>query len=141
VAICLGALLVGIFLIFRKRQSARLNATLLDDARKKLKQLRAETTLPPHVVALHLSLIIRSYLEKAFEDPALFETNEEFTLRETALAQLPPDSRQAVISYLQTLSQIKYAPADSTVNTAQLINNAESLISNLEINVTPQANS
>ena len=135
--IFLAILLIGTYFIFRKSQSTRLKATLLDKARQKLQKLRENTTLAPHVVAIRISLIIRRYLAIAFEDPALFETNEEFTLRETALAQLPPDSRQPVIDHLHTLSQIKYAPDDSAISTDVLIDAAESLLANLEVNVTP----
>jgi len=129
-------ILIGIFLIFRRAKAKRLQFTQLDQVRQQLEELRKETTLPAHVTALRISLIIRRYLAHAFEDPVLFETDEEFTLRETALTLLHPDSQRPVTDYLHTLSQIKYAPANSPVDTDQLITDAESLLRNLEINVS-----
>lgn len=83
-------------------------------------------------------MILRRYLADAFEDPAIFETNEEFILRESALNQLHPDSREPVSQFLTKISDIKYAPdtpnEDSTKIT-QLLDQAEDLIANIEINV------
>ena len=123
------------YFIFRKSRSTKRRTTLLDHARVRLEKLRADApNLPPHVTATRISLIIRQYLEAAFNDPALFETNEEFTLRESALAQLHPDSREPVTQHLTVLSQLKYAPTGTT-DTDQLITEAESIIANIEINV------
>ena len=130
-------ILLGAYVTYRKTKATRLNASLLDKTRQQLHELRNETNLAPHVVATRISLIIRQYLSTAFNDPALFETNEEFTLRESALDQLHPRSRQSVINTLHSLSQIKYAPANTPTDINRLIDNAESLIANLEINVCP----
>lgn len=131
-----GLLVVGLlWFIIRKSNSAKQRATLLDKARKSLEKLRKQSDdLPPHGVAVHISLILRRYLAEAFNDPAIFETNEEFTLRESALAQLHPDSREPVSQYLTELSQIKYSPSGSA-DIPQLINQAEAVIANIEINV------
>ena len=123
------------YFIFRKSRSTNRRTTLLDHARARLKKLREQSPdLPPNVTATRISLIIRQYLEAAFNDPALLETNEEFTLRESALAQLHPDSRYSVTQHLTTLSQLKYA-STNTADTDKLITAAESIIANIEINV------
>ena len=123
------------YCIYKKSRSTKGLTTLLDQARARLEKLRKQSPdLPPHVTATKISLIIRQYLASAFNDPALFETNEEFTLRESALAQLHPDSRAPITQHLTTLSQIKYAPT-ATTNITQLITDAENIIANIEINV------
>ena len=123
------------YFIFRKSRSTKRQTTLLDHARAGLRKLREQSpNLPPHVTATKISLIIRQYLAAAFNDPALFETNEEFTLRESALAQLHPDSREPVTQHLTALSQLKYAPTGTT-DVNNLITEAESIIANIEINV------
>ncbi len=130
-------LFIALYFIFKKRAPSKQRQTLLDKARARLEKLKTETTeLPPHTMATRISLIIRQYLEAAFDDPALFETNEEFTLRPHALQQLHPDSREPVASHLTELSQIKYAPIDQANNVASLIDQAEEILTNIEFNVS-----
>jgi len=110
---------------------------MLDKARSRLAILKTEAQkLAPEVTATRISLIIRRYLEAAFDEPALFETNEEFTLRPHALEKLHPDSREPVKDYLAKLSQLKYTPSHHE-EANSLIDEAENLLANIEINVTP----
>lgn len=128
--------LVGLlYFIIRKLKTTKQNASLLDEAREQLHKLKIDSAnMPTHMTANRISLILRRYLEAAFDDPALFETNEEFTLRDTALQQLHPDSRQSVIQHLNALSELKYAPQNS-IEVTTLIDEAETIIANIEINV------
>lgn len=128
-------LLVIVYFIFKKSRSKKLQTTLLDRAREQLQKLReTSNNIAPHVTATRISLIIRRYLATAFNDTALFETNEEFVLRESSLNQLHPDSRDPITQHLTALSQLKYAPHGSA-DTAGLIDDAESILANIEINV------
>lgn len=121
-----------------KPSAAKQRASLLDDARAKLNQLKEEApNQAPHVTATQISLIIRYYLTAAFKDPALFETNEEFTLRPHALEKLHEDSRAPVADHLTRLSQLKYAPVNSS-EPVELIHEAEELLAKIEINVSPE---
>jgi len=133
-----AVILISLYFIFRKRVSSQQRKTLLDKARARLEKLKTETSeLPPHTTATRISLIIRQYLEAAFDDPALFETNEEFTLRPHALKQLHPDSRKPVTTHLTELSQLKYAPDGQADIVASLIDQAEEILTNIEFNVSP----
>lgn len=86
---------------------------LLEDATGALNALKAGlSSLSPQESAVRISLIMREFLEAAFEDPALFETEEEFTLRPEALAQLQEHCRRAIVDHLHQLSGLKY---ESTV--------------------------
>jgi hypothetical protein len=137
IVVAMGAfIIIGTILWFRKNRAVKLKYTHLDKVLKELQQLRKETAHPPHVIALRLSLIIRHYLATTFEDPALFETDEEFSLRESALKSLPTDSRLQITDYLHTLSQIKYAPRHTEINTSHLIDNAKTLITRLSQQTT-----
>jgi len=128
-------ILVSLYLIFRTSKSARQQTTQLDKARKQLAQLRQKTDeLAPHTIATRISLIIRRYLATVFNDPALFETIEEFSMRESALAQLHPDSREPITQHLTALSQLKYAPKESA-NATEFIDDAEAILANIEIYV------
>ena len=131
-------LVVIIYFIFRKKSETKRRKTLLDKARERLKQLKSEAEgEQPQTIAIRISLIIRQYLEAAFNDPALFETNEEFTLRPHALEKLHPDSRVAVTTHLAELSQLKYAPDASSDHISGLIDQAGEILANIEFNVTP----
>lgn len=138
-AIAGGLLLVAtIYFIVRKNKPLRIRRTLLDKARAKLSALREQSsTLPPETLATRTSIIIRHYLEAAFEDPALFETNEEFSLRPTALEALHPDTRQQITDHLHRLSQLKYAPNQdpdaASGRAATLIDEAGDLLAHIEL--------
>ncbi|BDS08373.1 hypothetical protein NT6N_34130 [Oceaniferula spumae] len=138
VGLC-AALVIGLVIWFLCRpNTAKQRATLLDKARADLNQLKEDAPkLAPQITATRISLIIRRYLEAAFQDPALFETNEEFTLRQRALEKLHPDSREPVTNHLTRLSQLKYTPANSS-EPATLIDEAQELLANIEINVSPE---
>lgn len=86
---------------------------------------------------MRISLILRQYLEATFEDPLLFETHEEFTLRPDALARLHPDSRQPVCDHLTELSDLKYAPSKGDKKVSELIDKAGEILAHIEFNVTP----
>jgi hypothetical protein len=102
-----------------------------------LEKLKTEASEhEPQTIATRISLIIRQYLEAAFDDPALFETNEEFTLRPHALAKLHPDSRKPVTDHLGVLSQLKYAPAVNVEHLSDLIDQAAGILANIEFNVS-----
>ena len=97
--------------IVRKRKTNQTRRDLLDKARAKLSELKDQSaSLKPEMIATRISVILRQYLEAAFEDPALFETNEEFTLRPTALERIHPDVRPQITSNLEQLSELKYEP-------------------------------
>ncbi len=141
-AIVVISLLTAITLItlwLCKTKTNKLKISLLDDARTRLAEIREQApTLPSHTIATQTSLVIRHYLETAFKDPAIFETNEELTLRPKALQKLHPDSREPTKHYLTRLSALKYSPTHETA-TCTLIDEAENLLAHIEINIPPTA--
>ena len=129
------ALIIGLTVWSLRPNPAKQRATILEEARARLKKLREESsTLAPHVTATRTSMIIRRYLEAAFKDPALFETNEEFTLRPGALGKIHPSCRDQVKDYLTKLSELKYAPS-YTEETDNLIDEADELLALIEVNI------
>lgn len=98
-----------------------------------LEELTAlEEELPPlRPCALRLSMLLRSYLAGRTQDPALFETQEEFNQRMDALATLPEAVRPATRELLEELAAYKYAgetAADSTQSRALIERSRELLI-------------
>ncbi|MEO8615680.1 MAG: hypothetical protein ABI600_11110 [Luteolibacter sp.] len=59
--------------------------------------------------AVLASLILRKYLSTAADDPALFETHEEFISRHDGLKALTMDARQAAEAGFTRLASLKYA--------------------------------
>ncbi len=135
-------IILATWFFVRKGTPARKRQSLLEKARAKLTELKKQSdNLTPETIATRISIIVRQYLETAFEDPALFETNEEFTLRPRALEKLHPDTRQPITDHLQRLSELKYEPQDDSdtanASAASLIDEADKLLSLVELHPAP----
>lgn len=98
------------------KRPATLGPSPLQRAMEELAALEDE--LPPlRPCALRLSLLLRSYLAGRTQDPALFETQEEFNQRMDALATLPEAVRPATRELLEELAAYKYAGETATDST------------------------
>ena len=67
------------------------------------------TTAHARDAAVLASLILRKYLSIAANDPALFETHEEFISRHDSLDALMLDARHAAEAGFDRLASLKYA--------------------------------
>lgn len=56
-----------------------------------------------------LSMILRRYLTGSTQDPALFETQEEFRQRMDAMTGIPAECQYRTRKHLDTLAEYKYA--------------------------------
>ena len=107
-AICAGALIV---LYFCKRGTKGNSASHKDRAyREALEELLGLSSGDPKETAIRVSLIIRSYLAKHLEEPALYETHEEFVSRHDALAKLPESTKLETRGFFSQLAELKYGP-------------------------------
>ena len=141
VLVITGVLLMGFVLrkLTRQKTSQKKRQQLLDTATEALSALKAEIdSLQPQTSAVRISLIMRQYLEAAFDDPALFETDEELTLRPQALSQLQHDCRTAVIDHLHKLTQLKYVAAGQQGPILELIDQAIEVLHMIEPATTDQ---
>lgn len=66
--------------------------------------------------SIELSMLLREYLTGETQDPALFETHEEFSLRFNALESIPAACRRDLFSLLEELAAVKYAPGQAEDN-------------------------
>lgn len=62
--------------------------------------------------AIKVSIILRRYLARSMNEPALFETHEEFVARHDGLKDLPEDVRSETGALFSKLAAVKYAPDD-----------------------------
>ncbi|MEI6654710.1 MAG: hypothetical protein WCP45_08085 [Verrucomicrobiota bacterium] len=87
----------------------------------------------PHArkAAVQASLILRKYLSRAANDPALFETHEEFISRHDALTVLTESARAACASGFAQLASLKYAPQDPDLPPPAVVSAARGLLDNL----------
>lgn len=81
--------------------------------------------------AVQASLILRRYLSVAANDPALFETHEEFISRHDALSLLTDEARAASETGFSRMASLKYAAEVPDSNPAEVIADAKSLLETL----------
>lgn len=115
--------------------------TALQLAMQQLQQL--ETQLPPlRECSLQLSLIVRKFLQAGAQDPALFETHEEFSRRLGSLSAVPEECRYDTRYLLEKLADLKYAaPREQDPQQARtLIEQARTLLCRIDElqHLTPQ---
>ncbi len=79
--------------------------------------------------AVEVSLILRRYLARSLNEPALFETHEEFIARHDGLVRLPEDVRTSTGEFFERLAAHKYAPegGDAKARSA-LVTDGKSLL-------------
>lgn len=96
---------------YRRSSKAAIPAiTPLQEALTALDEL--DTQLPPmRECSLRLSLILRTYLAGQTQDPALFETHEEFSQRIDSLSGVPQSCQLETRDLLDQLAEFKYAGA------------------------------
>lgn len=62
--------------------------------------------------AIRVSMILRRYLARSMNEPALYQTHEEFISRHDGLKDLPEDLKSEVGAFFSKLAAKKYAPDD-----------------------------
>lgn len=125
-------LVIG-WLVFRHRRqspaadSAAARRTAFHQARKQL-NAAAEAEMPAREAAVVISLALREYLTVAGSDPALFETQEEFSARPRAIAVLPEDLRERCVAEFAKLARLKYTSDPPAVDSTALFDDAIALL-------------
>ncbi len=113
----------------RRNKGAQPGATPLQEALAALGEL--DSALPPmRECSLRLSLVLRSFLAGQTQDPALYETHEEFSQRMDSLANVPQSCQCDTRELLEHLAEFKYAGAtDSNPTLAhELVERARQLV-------------
>ena len=92
----------------RRRTATAPGITPLQEALASLQEL--ENELPAmRECALRLSMVLRSYLAGQTQDPALYETHEEFSQRMDSLENVPQSCQCETRDLLEQLAEYKYA--------------------------------
>lgn len=74
--------------------------------------LSGDAVTEPRESAIRVSMILRRYLARSMNEPALFETHEEFIARHDGLKDLPDALKSEVGNFFSILAAAKYAPDD-----------------------------
>ena len=126
-------LLVAAWMFLRKRKPAgadlpSLRKAAYNEAKSALEKTSPATCRETAVVS---SLILRKYLSAAANDPALFETHEEFISRQDSLQALKPEARAAAEAGFSRLASLKYAPEIPEEAPDQVIAESRALLETL----------
>lgn len=119
VALVLVVLLAAALLYLRRQRLAKRAAQAVTPLETALQALAAlEEELPPlRLCALRLSLLLRTYLAGCAQDPALYETQEEFSQRMDSLENIPRPFRPELHDLLDELASFKYVAESDASNT------------------------
>lgn len=133
-ALLLVIALLLVFLLRRRKRAlaedpkARRRAAL-EEACRAFEKISAANA---REAAVATSLILRKFLSVAVNDPALFETHEEFISRRDALAALQSGAREACSTGFSRLARLKYAPEVPNVEPGQVISESRELLQTLD---------
>lgn len=123
-------LLVLAYFAFKKKRSPLLDPT----AARRVAYTEATSALAsigdviPREAAVQCSLILRRYLSVVANDPALFETHEEYLSRHEALKNFSEEARGSAALGFARLAALKYSPGESDMDTPQVILGSKSLL-------------
>lgn len=114
IAIAVGGIVGLVLYRFLRRDAlARADASVhFNEAHQALEALKHITELTLAEIATESSLILRHYLAAIAGEPALYETHEEFLLREDSLKNLPYGAQQRLAPVLDELAAAKYGPSE-----------------------------
>lgn len=135
VVVVLLALVAIAVLVFRKKKvpapdPVALRRVAREDATA---ALNAIGPVPAREAAVRASLILRRYLSVAAEDPALFETQEEFIARHESLKDFAEDARESANTGFARLAAIKYSPTTPDLSTGEVIAGSQLLLEILHL--------
>lgn len=105
-----------------------------DEARRALESLREDLAGQPLAsVATDASLVLRHYLASCLDEPALYETHEEFIARDDALDRLPAGARERLSPLLNQLAECKYGPSrQNDTHATELVDSCLKVLQGLE---------
>jgi hypothetical protein len=132
--VCILLVIIALLLLRKKKtpkvdpQAARLAAHA--EAVAALASVQCQS---PRDTAIQSSLILRKYLVAAANDPALFETHEEYVARHEALKNFSEESRKAAGIGFTRLSSLKYAADVPTADAREVIKDSQALLETLHL--------
>lgn len=87
--------------------------------------------IPPREAAVISSLVVRKYLSIAANDPALFETHEEYLSRDKALHNFSEEARASAAAGFSFLAAMKYSAETPDMDVKVLVGDSRALLETL----------
>lgn len=122
---------VIIFLLRKKTPAANPQAIRKAALAEAVRALAAATSADARDAAVQASLILRKYLATVANDPALYETHEEFLARHDSLKAVSPAARAAAQAGFSRMAALKYAPKPPAVAAEEVIAESRALLETL----------
>ncbi len=122
------AVVVWVILKKRKREEVDPQAARRAAHAQATADLAGLANKTPREAAVQCSLTLRKYLSVVANEPALFETHEEYVSRHAALMKFTEEARAAAGVEFARLATLKYTPAASDIETAQVVASSQSLL-------------
>lgn len=124
---------VALWLVLRRRRRTVVQPPSPRELAERALDTLADELPPLRESSLRLSMILRGFLTGQTQDPALFETHEEFSRRMDALSTVPRNCQVATRDLLERLAELKYAGnnAHEPQLVRTLIDQARSLIGDI----------
>jgi Domain of unknown function (DUF4381) len=128
----LGAILMALVIWARQRHSPSHSLRFKELAyRNAVETLTRIAPVGIRETAIQSSLILRQFLAQVTNDPALYETHEEFITRQNSLQSLRPETQSTAKQLFDRLAAIKYASEVPDHQPSELIANSKSLLTTL----------
>lgn len=123
-------LLTGFIILIIKRKSSatdplKLRNAAFNEASNELSQIQTDDV---RTTAVQASLILRKYLSVVADDPALFETHEEFISRQDSLKKLSTQARAAAEAGFTRLASLKYSLDTPSINETEIIEDSRMIL-------------
>ena len=129
---------VLVIVIYRHRKRANDPEKIREkNFQQSLADLDAITNADAQTAAVQSSMILRKYLSIAANDPALYETHEEFIARHDALQKIPHEKRNETSATFDRLAALKYAPATPDARAESIIGESRNLLLSLHAALAP----
>jgi hypothetical protein len=128
--LALLALAVVVWVIFKKRKRLEVDP----QAARRAAHAQATADLSglanssPREAAVQCSLTLRKYLSVVANEPALFETHEEYVSRHAALMKFTEEARAAAGVEFAKLATLKYTPATPDMQTPEVVASSRALL-------------
>lgn len=124
--------------IYQRRKRANDPKKIREHAfQQSLADLDAITHADAQSAAVQSSMILRKYLSIAADDPALYETHEEFIARHDALQKIPQQKRNETSATFARLAALKYAPTTPDAHAEPIIGESRDLLVSLHAALAP----
>jgi hypothetical protein len=128
IVLALAVVVTAVILVRKKRLAVDPQAARRAAHAQATSDLAGLANSTPREAAVQCSLTLRKYLSVVANEPALFETHEEYVSRHAALTKFTEEARAAAGVELAKLATLKYTSATPAVRTPEVVASSQALL-------------